>query len=248
VRLKEKVAIITGGGSGIGRATALMFAREGAKVVVSDYNEGTGQQTVNDIKANGGDAIFVKADVSKEEEVKYMVDRAVGEYGKVDVLFSNAGIGELRKATELPVEDWDRTININLRGVFLCAKHTIPVMQKSGGGSIINNASILGHVGTPGATSYNSAKGGVVILTKNLALDYAKDNIRVNAVCPGYIKTPLVMNGLPEEMRKQLEALHPLGRMGEPDEVAYCVLFLASDESSFVTGSSLMVDGGYTAQ
>jgi NAD(P)-dependent dehydrogenase (short-subunit alcohol dehydrogenase family) len=248
MRLKDKVAVITGGGTGIGRATALLFAREGARVVVADYNEETGQQTVDDIKARNGEAIFVRADVSRETDVQNMIAAAVSAYKKVDILFSNAGIGEVCPAADLTVEAWDRTININLRGVFLCAKHAIPVMQRNGGGTIINNASILGHVGTPGAAAYNSAKGGVVLLTKNLALEYARDNIRVNAVCPGYIKTPMVMNGLSEEMRDKLTALHPLGRLGEPEEVAYCVLFLASDESSFVTGSSLMVDGGYTAQ
>ncbi|MDS1030519.1 glucose 1-dehydrogenase [Bacillota bacterium LX-D] len=248
MRLQNKVAVITGAGTGIGSATAILFAKEGAKVVVSDYNVETGQQTLAQIKNNGGEAIFVKADVSKETEVQSLMEETFNHFGRLDILFNNAGIGEIAPATELTEEAWDRTININLKGVFLGAKHAIPYIQKSGGGSIINNASILGHVGTPGATAYNAAKGGVIILTKNLALDYAKDNIRVNAVCPGYIRTPMVEEGAFKEMLDQLKALHPIGRLGNPIEVAYCVLFLASDESSFVTGSSLMVDGGYTAQ
>ncbi len=217
-------------------------------MVVSDYNARTAEETVEIIKSAGGETIMVKCDVSKEEEVKNLMQQTFDKFGRLDSLFSNAGIGEVGSAADLSEEAWDRLIGINLKGVFLCAKHAIPYMKKSGGGSIINNASILGHVGFPGAAAYNAAKGGVVILTKNLALDYAKDRIRVNAVSPGFIRTPMVEKGAVEGMLDKIAAMHPLGRLGEPIEVANCVLFLASEESSFVTGISLLVDGGYTAQ
>jgi len=248
MRLKDKVAVITGAGSGIGRATAVLFAKEGAKVVVSDYKEDTARATLDEILKNGGEGIAVKADVSKEAEIQHLMEEAFNRYGRLNVLVSNAGIGEVSPVEELSEDAWHRTIDINLKGVFFCAKHAIPYMRKSGGGSIVNNASILGHVGFPGAAAYNAAKGGVVILTKNMALDYAKDKIRVNAVCPGFIRTPMVEEGAVKGQLDYLVTLHPLGRLGEPVEVAYGMLFLASDEASFITGSSLMIDGGYTAQ
>ncbi|HHW40854.1 MAG TPA: glucose 1-dehydrogenase [Syntrophomonadaceae bacterium] len=248
MRLKDKVAVITGAGSGIGRATAILFAKEGARVVVSDYKEDTARATLDDILKNGSDGIAVKADVSKEAEVQHLMEEAFQHYGRLNVLISNAGIGEVSPVEELSEEAWYRTIDINLKGVFLCAKHAIPHMRKSGGGSIVNNASILGHVGFPGTAAYNAAKGGIITLTKNMALDYAKDKIRVNAVCPGFIRTPMVEEGDVKDQLDYLVTLHPLGRLGEPMEVAYGMLFLASDESSFITGSSLMVDGGYTAR
>lgn len=248
MRLEGRVAVVTGGGTGIGRATALLFAREGARVAVADVNRETGERTVGDIRDAGGTVVFVPCDVSREDDVAGLYAEAERRWGGVDVSFANAGIGEVGPAHALPLEGWARVININLTGVFLCAKHAVPAMRRRGGGSIINNASILGHVGTPTATAYSAAKGGVVLLTKTLALDYARDKIRVNSVCPGYIKTPMVMAGPVAGQLDALAALHPLGRLGEPEEVAYCVLFLASDESSFVTGASLLVDGGYTAQ
>jgi NAD(P)-dependent dehydrogenase (short-subunit alcohol dehydrogenase family) len=242
-----KVAIITGGGSGIGEASAKELAREGASVVVADYNEQDGQRVAEEIKAAGQQALFVKVDVSKEEDVQQMVQRTVEEFGGVHILFANAGIGDITPAAELSLDKWNQLIGINLTGVFLCCKHVIPEMQKAGGGSIINNASILGHVGQPGVTSYTAAKAGVVNLSRTLALDYAKDNIRVNSVCPGYIETPLLKE-LDEKARNFLVSRHPIGRLGRPEEIAKAVKFLASDDASFVTGASLLVDGGYTAQ
>ncbi len=248
MRLQGKVAVITGAGSGIGRATALLFAREGAKVVVSDYKEDTAKTTLEEVLKNKGEGIALKADVSKEEEVRQLMEETFKRYSRLDILINNAGIGEVSPVEELSEETWYRTIDINLKGVFLCSKHAIPYMRKGGGGSIVNNASILGHVGFPGAAAYSAAKGGVVMLTKNMALDYAKDKIRVNAVCPGFIRTPMVEKGAVKDQLDYLATLHPLGRLGEPLEVAYAMLFLASDEASFITGSSLMVDGGYTAR
>jgi NAD(P)-dependent dehydrogenase (short-subunit alcohol dehydrogenase family) len=248
MRLSGKVAVVTGGGTGIGRATALVFAREGARVAVADRNEATGAATADDIRRAGGEGAFVSCDVAREEDVARLYAAAERLFGGVDVSFANAGIGEVGAADSLPLEGWRRVIDINLTGVFLCAKYAIGAMRRRGGGSIINNASILGHVGSPGATAYAAAKGGVVLLTKTLALDYAREGIRVNAVCPGYIKTPMLLAGPVKDQLETLAALHPLRRLGEPEEVANCVLFLASDESSFVTGASLLVDGGYTAQ
>ncbi|MGB9791703.1 MAG: SDR family NAD(P)-dependent oxidoreductase [Thermacetogeniaceae bacterium] len=248
MRLRDKVAVITGAGSGIGRATAILFGNEGAKVIVSDYKEDTAKATLDEILKNKGEGIAVRADVSNEEEVRQLMEKAFKSYGRLDILINNAGIGEVSPVEELSEEAWYRTIDINLKGVFLCTKHAIPYMRRSGGGSIVNNASILGHVSFPGAAAYSAAKGGVVMLTKNMALDYAKDRIRVNAVCPGFIRTPMVEKGAVKDQIDYLATLHPLGRLGEPIEVAYAMLFLASDEASFITGSSLMVDGGYTAR
>lgn len=246
--LKEKVAIVTGGASGIGRATALLFARESAKVAVADYDPGGGQETLEMVESEGGDAIFIETDVSKPEDVERMVKDTVVTYGRLDVLFNNAGVGETAKVTEASLEHWERVLAINLRGVFLGCKYAIPEMIKNGGGSIINNASILAEVGFSEAAAYSASKHGIVGLTQTIAIDYAAEGIRANTVCPGFIRTPMVMKGLDEETRGYIAGLHPLGRMGEPEEVAEAVLFLASDRSSFVTGTCLFVDGGYTAK
>ncbi|MGB3905809.1 MAG: SDR family oxidoreductase [Anaerolineae bacterium] len=246
--LDQKAAIVTGGASGIGRATAILFAREGAKVVVADRDPTGGQETVRMIEGEGGQAIFVQTDVSRTEDVQRMVRETVSTYGRLDVLFNNAGIGETAKVTEASLEHWERVLTVNLGSVFLGCKYAIPEMVKLGGGSIINNASILAEVGFSNAPAYSASKHGVVGLTQTIALDYAAEGIRANTVCPGFIRTPMVTEGLDPETRDYIASLHALGRMGEPEEVAEAVLFLASDRSSFVTGTCLFVDGGYTAR
>ena len=246
--LKGKVAIVTGGASGIGRATAILFAREGAKIVIADYNPKGSQETREMIKEEGGKATFIETDVSKPGDVERMVEETVRIYGRLDILFNNAGIGETAKVTEASLDHWERVLAINLRGVFLGCKYAIPKMIENGGGSIIDNASILAEVGFSEAAAYSASKHGVVGLTKTIALDYAADGIRANTVCPGFIRTPMVTEGLDQQTREYIATLHPLARMGEPEEVAEAALFLASERSSFITGTCLFVDGGYTAR
>ncbi|GEC90655.1 MULTISPECIES: SDR family NAD(P)-dependent oxidoreductase [Brevibacillus] len=246
-RLEGKVAIVTGGASGIGETTVRLFAKEGAKVVIADFSP-RGNELAEELNQAGFDALFVKTDVTKEDEVKNMVSTTVEKYGKVDILFANAGIAKDAPGHLLSMDDWQRTIDINLTGVFLCDKYVIEQMLAQGtGGAIVNCGSIHSHAGKAGVTAYSSAKGGVKLLTQTLGLTYAKQGIRVNAVCPGYIDTPLIA-GRNEALNEHLIGLHPMGRLGKPEEVAKAVLFLASDDASFVTGTSLLVDGGYTAQ
>ena len=247
MRLHDKVAIITGGTFGIGESTALLFAKEGAKVVIAARNLEKGEKVVQKIKELGGEALFVKTDVSKEEDVKNLVEETIHTFGKVDILFANAGVGDMGDLDTVTLENWNYTLSVDLTGVFLCNKYVIPHMEKIGGGSIINCASILGHVGQPSVTAYAAAKGGVVNMTRTAAVTYAKKGIRINAICPGYIETN-ILDGLSDELLEHLKSLHPIGRLGKPEEVANAVLFLASDEASFVTGANLLVDGGYTAQ
>lgn len=247
MRLKDKVAVITGGTFGIGESTALLFAKEGAKVVIAARNAEKGEKVVSKIKENTGEAIFVKTDVSKEEDVKNLMKETVNTFGKLDVLFANAGVGDMGDLDSTSLDNWNYTLGVDLTGVFLCSKYAVPEMEKNGSGSIINCASILGHVGQPSVTAYAAAKGGVVNMTRTAAVTYAKKGIRINAVCPGYIETN-ILDGLNDEILQHLISLHPVGRLGRPEEVANAVLFLASDESSFVTGANLLVDGGYTAQ
>ncbi len=245
--LQDKVAIITGSGSGIGKAAALLYAREGAKVVVSDINEKNGDAVVKEIKAAGGEAFFIKADSSKPEDNKSLVDGAVKKYGRLDIAVNNAGIGGPLGATgEYPIDGWQKVIDINLSGVFYGLRYQIPAMEKNGG-SIINVASILGQAGTRNSPAYVAAKHGVVGLTKAAALEYADRKIRINSIGPGYIKTPLVMESLDEGTLNALVGLHPIGRLGESEEVAELLLWLGSDKASFVTGSYYPVDGGYLA-
>ena len=257
MRLENKVALITGGGSGIGRASAEMFAREGAKVVVSDVDETTAAETQSQIRAAGGEASIITGDVSSSADAERMVQAAIDGYGRVDVLVNSAGITGRNAMYPGASEEeiWDRVMEVNLKGTYLMCWHSVPQMERTGGGSIINLASIMGLVGYSsglggGFNPYVPSKGGVLQLTKNLAIDYAKRGIRVNCICPGYIATNLTRSLTerdPEALGK-LEALHPMGRLGTADEIANAALFLASDESSFVTGTPLIVDGGYTAQ
>ncbi len=247
--LENKIAIVTGGGSGIGKAISLLYAKEGAKIVVSDVNEQGGNETVNEIKSNGGDAIFVNVDTSKPNDSKKAVEEAVKKFGGLHIAVNNAGIGgPLKPIGEYPIDGWEKVISINLSGVFYGLRYQIPAMLASGGGSIVNIASILGKVGTPNACAYVAAKHGVVGLTEAAALEYANQNIRVNSIGPGYIITPLLTKSLDETAMKGLVSLHPMGRLGKSEEVAELALFLNSDKSSFVTGSYYNVDGGYLAQ
>ena len=256
MRLENKVALITGGGSGIGRATATLFAAEGASVVVSDLNEAQARETVEGIKGAGGHATEVGGDVSNSEDARRMVKAAVTAYGKLNVLVNSTGVSA-RNALgpgASPEEVWDRVMDVNLKGTYLASWHAVPEMERAGGGSIVNLASIIGLVGYArgmggGFNPYAPSKGGVVQFTRNLAIDTAKDNIRVNCLCPGYLWTNLIeqLTGDPEVLQF-MESRHPMGRLGRPEEVAYAALYLASDESSYVTGTPLAVDGGYTAQ
>ncbi|WP_018962889.1 SDR family NAD(P)-dependent oxidoreductase [Coprothermobacter platensis] len=245
--LEGKVAIVTGGGSGFGRATSLLFAKEGAKVVVVDYNEEGARQTAEDIKNAGGQAIYVKADVSKEEDVKHFVDEAVKAFGKLDIIFNNAGIYVPGNAEEQKTEDWDRIINVNLRGVFFGCKYAIPEMKKNGGGVIINTASAAALIGFPEAIAYAASKGGVVSLTRAVAVDFAKAGIRANCICPGTSETAITKDVLAnEQLRNMFLAPIPMGRFGQPDDIAKAALFLASDLSAYITGATIPVDGGWT--
>ena len=246
---KDKVVIITGSTFGIGKSTALAFAKRGAKVVLSDYvADEDAEKTIRDI---GGDAIFVMCDVSNEEDVKNLVAKTVSQYGRLDFAFNNAGIeGTPAPATDCTNENWEKTININLKGAWYCMKYQIPEMLKTGGGSIVNNASIAGLVGFGGVPAYVASKHGLVGLTKNVALDYAKQGIRVNAVCPGVIQTPMIdrFTGGDQAAMEQLKAGKPMGRIGQPEEIAETVVFLCSEGASFITGQAIAVDGGWTVQ
>lgn len=248
-QFKEKVAIVTGGSFGIGRATAIAFAKKGAKVAVVDWIEDS--ETLNVIKSLGGETIFIKCDISKPEDVKAMVEKTIATFGRLDYAFNNAGIegnnGSVHECTE---ENWDKTIGINLKGIWLSMKYEIPEMLKQGKGVIVNCASIAGLVGFPGLPAYVASKHGVIGLTKTSALECAKLGIRVNAVCPGAIKTPMIdrITGNKKEVEEQFAAMEPIGRLGQPEEVANSVLWLCSDDASFITGHAMAVDGGWVAQ
>ncbi|MBP7516155.1 MAG: SDR family oxidoreductase [Flavobacteriales bacterium] len=247
--LKNKIALVTGAGSGIGEATALLFAGNGASVVLVDMDTAGADRVLALVEREGGKGFVVKTDVSKPAECERLVSETVKRYGRLDIAVNNAGIGgPAAPVGEYPIDGWDRVIAINLSGVFYGMRYQIPAMLKNGGGSIVNIASILGKVGFPLSSAYVSAKHGVVGLTENAALEYATQGIRVNAVGPGFIRTPLLDKNLSEEQMKGIAAMHPMQRLGTASEVAELILWLASDRSSFVTGSYYNVDGGYLAQ
>ena len=251
MRLSDKVTLITGAGSGIGRESALLFAREGAQIVVCDVNEAAGKETVGMIEAAGGGATFVQADVSKSADVQAMIKAAETTYGRLNVLFNNAGIFHPQDGSVLETEEevWDLTMNVNLKGVFLGCKFGIPALLRAGGGSIINTASFVAVMGaaTP-QIAYTASKGGVLSLTRELAIEFARQNIRVNALCPGPVETPLLAELLADPARRQRRLVHiPPGRFAKVQEIANAALFLASEESSFINGSTFLVDGGITA-
>jgi NAD(P)-dependent dehydrogenase (short-subunit alcohol dehydrogenase family) len=250
MRLNDKVAVITGAGAGIGAATAQLFAREGAKVVVVDY-DGNAAGTV--ARHIGTQAVAVAADVRKNADVKAMIDAAVKAFGRIDILVNNAGRGILGTVVTTAEEDWDDIMAVNLKGVFLCSKHAIPTMKASGGGAIVNVASTVSVVGIPDRAAYVASKGGVAALTRAMALDHVADNIRVNSVGPGVIWSNYydkMMQQVPDPaaFKKGLQDRAPMGKIGEPKDVAAAILYLASDESDFVTGSMMTMDGGYTAR
>ncbi len=246
--MKNKTVIITGAASGIGKATAELFAKQGAQVVLSDIQEEAGKATTESIIAAGGKAIFFKTDVSKPEEMEALVNFAIKAYGKLNVAVNNAGIGgELNLIADMSLEGWQKVIGINLNSLFYGMKYQIKAMLKNGSGSIVNISSILGSVGFAGSAGYTAAKHGVVGLTQAAALEYSAQGIRVNAVGPGFIETPL-LDALDAEMKKQLVSLHPIGRLGKSEEVAELIYWLSSDKSSFVTGSYYPIDGGYLAR
>jgi len=251
MRLENKVALITGGSGGIGRETALLFAKEGAKVVLTDVNDAAGQEVADEIIANGGEAFFIHSDVSKAADCEAAVVFTEEKFGKLNIIFNNAGIMHSDDDNAMTTEEaiWDLTMNINAKGVFLGCKYGIPALQRAGGGSIINTASFVAILGaaTP-QIAYTASKGAVLALTRELAIIHARENIRVNALCPGPLRTELLMKFLNTEEKKQRRLVHiPMGRFGEAKEMAFAALFLASDESSFVTGTDFLVDGGITS-
>ena len=260
MRLNNKVAIVTGAGRGIGRATALLFAKEGAKLVLNDIKADLVKETASLISEHGEEPSVVVGDVARAEDAEALAETAVERYGRIDVLDNNAGIAVFSDILQLEEADWDRVMDVNVKGMYLCCKYAIPHMIKGGGGSIINLGSIVSFIALGGeenlGPSYVASKGAVLQLTRALAVRYGRDNVRVNCVCPGFIDTDLMAQGLAafgsseerDEMRRDAAAAHVLGRVGKAEEVATAILFLASDESSFVTGSPLHVDGGYLAR
>ena len=251
---ENKVVLVTGGGSGIGRATSLAFAREGAKVAIADVNLSGAEETARMIEDAGGDATAFEVDVSKADQVSSLIEKIVQSYGRLDCAFNNAGIiGKAGSTVDCTEENWDRVIDVDLKSVWLCMKYEIPQMENQGGGSIVNTASIYGLAGSPDSIAYNAAKHGVIGVTRVAALEYATAGIRVNAVCPGFILTPLGYEGEPPmdtdpEIERLMLSQTPLGRLGEPEDIAEAVVWLSSDAASFVTGHTMTSDGGYMAQ
>lgn len=247
---ENKVALVTGASFGIGQATALAFAVRGANVVIADLIEDKGQETMQRIKAVGGDALFIQCNVCVDNEVKAMVDKAVATFGRLDFAYNNAGIEGAAGAThECTEQNWDKTLAVNLKGIWLCMKYELPYMLKQGKGAIVNCASVAGLIGFSGLPAYVASKHGVIGLTKSAALENVKQEIRINAVCPGVIHTSMIdrITGKDKELEKQYISMEPMGRMGQPEEVAEAVMWLCSDSASFVTGHAMPVDGGWTA-
>ena len=249
--LRDRVVLVTGAGSGIGRAIATLFAGESAKVGVVDVSEGDGKSTAELVKRNGGDAIFVQGDVSKSGSVKRMVEVTVEKYGKLNVLVNNAGVESTGSVVEMTEENWDKVIDINLKGTFLCSKYCTPRIIESGGGAIINIASVLGLIGSRGEAAYCASKGGIISLTRAMALDFASQNVRVNCICPGSVLTPTFKRVMTASgdydatFARNLEKI-PLRRVADPEEIAQAALFLASEKSSYMTGAALVMDGGWS--
>ena len=246
MRLEGKAAVVTGAGQGIGAAIARLFAAEGARLVLADLRSGPATGMVEEITSGGGEAVFVQADVTSDADCKRMIDTAIERYSDLDILVNNAGIAGKGTVTEATEELWDRVMAVNLKSIFLASRHAVPHMERAGGGSIVCIASVAGMTGEKGQVAYNTSKHGVIGLVRCMAYDHAAAGIRVNAVCPGAIDTPL-LSPLTEERRTRLEGLHMMRRLGRPEEIARAVLYLAGDESSFITGAAHVVDGGYTA-
>ncbi|MBO3459424.1 SDR family oxidoreductase [Aetokthonos hydrillicola Thurmond2011] len=246
-QLDGKVALVTGASSGIGQATAIAFARSGAKVVLASRRVTKGENTACRIQEAGGEAIFVKTDISKDAEVKALVNKTMDVYGRLDFACNNAGVPACGKLTEMSEDEWDQVINVNLKGIWLSLKYEIPAILKQGGGAIINVASGAGVVGFAGYSCYCASKGGVIALTRAAAMEYAKTGIRINAVSPGAIDTEMLAT-LPPSVLAQIAAGHPIGRIGKPEEIAHAVVWLCSDAASFIVGHNMVIDGGYTAQ
>lgn len=253
MRLRNKIAIITGAGSGIGRTTALLFSEEGAQVAIVEIDKERGQDTVDMITRKGREGLFIPTDITDPSQVKSMVTKVIEAYGKINILVNNAGLYVQGDVVNTNEEQWDRIMAVNLRAAFLCCKYNIPQMIESGGGVVINVSSEAGIVAIKNQVAYNTSKAGLISLTKSIALDFASQNIRANCVCPGTTQTPLVASALakqadPERARREVEKVRPANRLGKPEEIAYGILYLASDESPYATGAVLSIDGGYTAQ
>ena len=253
MKLKNKVAIVTGGAMGIGKGIARVFVREGARVVIADVNRAEGEKAATELAAGTGEVVFIHCDVSSESSIREMIEKTLAQFKALHVLVNNAGIGVYKPVLETSTEEWDRCLAVNLRGVFLCSKYAIPHIKQAGGGAIVNVASVHSYQNVGGTAPYAASKGGVVALTRVMAIDHGRDKIRVNAICPGWIDTPLIKgifagDADPVKAKQAVERRQVLGRLGEPEEVGETAAFLASEESSYITGASIMVDNGMTAQ